>query len=137
MKKRRAKASSRRKATKPPNDTALIRECVIYAQSVAAHRGGFPADTGGDMTHAAALGARHLARAQQALTRITNMTASTSVGLQSKACILPMVIEDSCGGMEALDELFFRSFAANVKAFLEPLVRELWRAKAAAKAEVA
>ena len=136
MKKHKTKAAPRLKATKAPNDMAVIRECVIYAQSIAAKNSDFKADSDLDNKNAVALGTRHSAQARRALTKITTMTASTPAGLQSKARILPMVIEDSAGSMEDFDELFFRSFAANVKAFLEPLIRSAWAAdKAAAKAK--
>jgi hypothetical protein len=129
----KAKAAPRRKATKPPNDTPLIKECVVYAQSVAAAVAGFEADPDGNNKHAAQLSDRHNNRASQALTKIATMTASTPEGLQSKARILPMVIDDSCGSMEDADEAFYRSFAADVKKFLETIIHDHFVADLAAK----
>jgi hypothetical protein len=37
-----------------------------------------------------------------------------------------MIIDDSSGGMEKADEAFYRSFAADVRAFLDPLVHADW-----------
>ena len=76
----------------------------------------------GTHKHAKGLGDPHYDCARQALTKIATMKASTPVGLHAKARILPMVIDDSSGSMEKVDEAFYRSFAADVRAFLDPLI---------------
>ena len=120
----KAKTASRRKATKPPNDTRLINECVIYAQSVAAFRDGFKADPAGDSCHAAALGDRHTNRAQQLLTKITATPATTPEGLCSKARIVAVVFQDyqdSCLQSDGAESEFLKSFAVEVEKFLQPI----------------
>jgi hypothetical protein len=66
---RKRKAAARRKAIRPPNDTRLIKECVIYAPSIAAFHDGFKVDSDGNSCHAEALGERHTTRTRQALTK--------------------------------------------------------------------
>lgn len=72
----------------------------------------------------AALGRRHASRADLALAKIASTPAHTAEGLQAKARILPMVIDDSGGSMEAVDEDFYRLFAVDVKDFLKPILHE-------------
>jgi hypothetical protein len=120
---RRTKAK-RTKAAKPraPSDKALINHCVTYAQSIAAFREGFRADPDGSNEHAAALGARHSARAFQSLTWIASMPAATPEGLCAKARIVPIVIEDNeTGCFEVADLDFLSGFANEVKKFLQTI----------------
>ena len=122
MKKRKAKAASRRKATKPPNEKALINECVVYAQSIAAFYDGFKADPDGNNEHAARLGERHRIRAFQALTKIVGTPATTPDGLNSKARIVAFVFRDSESGcLEREGENFLKSFAVDMITFLQPI----------------
>jgi hypothetical protein len=118
---RRTKAK-RTKAAKPrvPSDTALINHCVTY--SIGAFREGFRADPDGSNEHAAALGARHSARAFQSLTWIASTPAATPEGLCAKARIVPIVIEDNeTGCFEVADLDFLSGFANEVKKFLQPI----------------
>jgi hypothetical protein len=104
-------------------ETALIRECVIYAQSVAAWAGGFDADPDGDSAHAAPLGKSHFARAEQALAKISRTPAMTAEGLQAKARIVPAIMKAAAGCvMDKEEGAFLSSFGADVKAFLEPIL---------------
>jgi hypothetical protein len=105
-----------------PSDTHLIKECITYAQEIAAFRAGFTADPDSWSKHAADLGNRHESRAKKALAKIATMKASTPMGLDAKASILPMVIQDDEGSMESASEVFYRTFAADVRSFLDPLV---------------
>ena len=108
----------------PKKDFALIRECVIYAQAVAAQSAGFAADPTGNNDHASALADIHFERAKAALVKIARTPATTVEGLQAKARIASVVIDDSEGSIEAEEEAFFRSFAAEVKEFLADAVQE-------------
>jgi hypothetical protein len=128
------KGSSGNKAVREKRgDTALIRECVIFAQSLGAYAVGFKADPDGDNKHAASLGSFHLDRARQALTKLLRTRATTAEGLQAKARIVPMMLDNSAGDLDEDDEAFLLSFAADVKAFLKPTIDEHWRADLAAK----
>ena len=114
--------SKKRIATKPASDTALIRECVIYAQSVAAMHKGFRADPGGSSEIAATLGHKHTSRAWQALTKIAATPATTPLGLCSKARIVAIVFEDADGQCGEEDQIaFLKSFGDEVKNFLQPI----------------
>jgi hypothetical protein len=125
----KAKTAPRRKATKPPTDTALIHACVRYVQSVAAYHGGFSADSDGNNVHAAASGQMFENRASAALEKIIYMPATTAEGLLSKARIVPALIMNSAGSWDAREEAFFQSFGANVQVFLEHIVEEHWHAE--------
>jgi hypothetical protein len=119
MKKRRA---AKKMQTKAAKDTALIRECVIYAQSVAALHEGYTADPGHGDSIAGALGEKYNDRIRQALTKITAMPATTPGGLCSKARIVAVVFRDHEGGcLPELEEEFLKSFAVDVKNFLQPI----------------
>lgn len=122
---RRAKRTTKKTAPrkiKRPSDTALIRECIVYAQSVAAFHKDFKADPDGSSDQAAAMGDRYNNRASQALTKIANTPAATPEGLCSKARIVEIVFEDNEGGCLEADACdFLKSFGAEVKAFLQPI----------------
>src|SRR5205823_2494389 len=106
-----------------PNDTALVNECVVYAQSIGALHGGFLADSDGNNEHAAKLGDRHETRAWQALTKITATPATTPEGLCSKARIVAIVFRDNEDGrcLEIDAAEFLKSFAVEVEKFLQPI----------------
>jgi len=52
------------------------------------------------------------------------MSAKTAEGLQAKAGIVVMVIEDAHGELQERDEKFFLSLAADVNAFLQSTINE-------------
>ena len=117
--KRKAKRSPK---ARKPSDAALINECVIYAQSIAALHSGFKADPDGNSEHAAKLGDKFSNRAWQALTKIASTPAATPEGLCSKARIVALVFQDNEGGcLEADAAGFLKAFAAEVKQFLQPI----------------
>ena len=129
MKKHKAKAASRRKATKPPNDKALINHCVTYAQSIAADHAGYRADPDGGNEHAETLGKRHFNRAFQALTRIAATPATTPAGLCSKVRIVPILFEDSRCSIRTHEVEFLKSLASELEAFLQPICDDAWRSQ--------
>ena len=117
----------KRKPAKRPaekQDFALIRDCVIYAQSVAAQSAGFAADPTGNNDHASALADIYFERAKAALVKIARTQATTAEGLQAKARIASVVVDDSEGSIDAEEQAFFRSFAVEVKEFLADAVHE-------------
>jgi hypothetical protein len=129
----KAKTAPRRKATKPPNDTALIRECVVYVQSVAGFHAGWKADPSGDSVYAAPAGERFNNRAALALEKITSTPATTAEGLLSKARIVPSLIQDAGGSFDVREKAFLASFGTNVETFLQPIIEEHWHAECAAE----
>jgi hypothetical protein len=125
--KRKPAAKAKRSPDKATaSDARLISECVVYAQEIGAYDAGFKADPDGSSKNAANLGDQHLVRARQALAKIATMKASTPTGLQAKARVLPLVIEDCGGSLQESDEAFCRSIAADMQAFLDPLVHADW-----------
>jgi hypothetical protein len=135
--KAKRKPATKAKRSPAPSDTHLISECVIHAQEIAAFHAGFTADPDGSSRNAQGLGDPHYDRAQRALTKIATMKARTPTGLDAKARILPIVIHDSEGNMESADEVFYRTFAADVRAFLDPLVHADWLAANEAERQAA
>jgi hypothetical protein len=107
-----------------PNDTALIRECVLYAQASGAFDAGFNADPT-DSKFAEKLGERHQRQIDALLHTISTTPATTAQGLQAKARIVPTVISNAAKSMDEREEAFMISFAADVKAFLYPIVHEI------------
>lgn len=119
-------AKATRKATPRPlkitSDRALINECVIYAQSIAALHQGFTADPNGDSAHASHLGEKHGDRARLALARLAATPSYSPDSLCAKARIVPMVFQDHPHGALEVDAAdFIRGFAAEVKRFLQPI----------------
>jgi hypothetical protein len=65
------------------------------------------------------------------------MKARTPTGLDAKARILPVVIHDSERSMEGADEVFYRTFAADVRAFFDPWYMPDWLAANEAERQAA
>ncbi|QTL03938.1 hypothetical protein J5J86_00740 [Aquabacter sp. L1I39] len=103
---------SRKQAAK---DCALIRDCVLYAQAVAALKAGYEADPDTDGRYAGALGMRHLRRAERALERIAGREACTSSGLEAKARILPVIVSRRMGLLSDLEATLIARFADEVR----------------------
>ncbi len=119
--------SKKRAAPKPDTDAALIRECVAFAQNVAAGDAGFIADPT-DNKYAEKLGEQFSRRSEIALLKIGKLSATTAEGLQAKARVAPIVIRNTLGVPDEREDAFFTSFAADVKAFLAPIIQEHFQA---------
>lgn len=118
---RRAKRARKAAA----NDDALIRHCVALAQCVTAREAGFEADPDGDNKYAAHASTPLDRRGSAALDYIVNTRAMTWAGLQSKARVVPFVIQDFGGRMGCMTEeaeQFFLTLSKEVKEFLQPIV---------------
>lgn len=117
---------SSRQAPKPNHDATIIREAVAYAQAIGAYHNGFKADPGGDNDTAASLGDRHYRQALSILPRLASIPASSAQALDAKARLVQIVLDDT-GNYGCISEestAFFRSFAADVHSFLEPIIGE-------------
>ena len=118
-----AKRKRKPAARKPTTcNAAVIRACVAYAQSIAAHKAGFEADPDGNSEVAEKTGERFSTAAHNALDRATVCPANSAEAIDAKARILPLILENSGGGLEEADAGFFRSFAADVRAFMAPII---------------
>jgi hypothetical protein len=129
----KAKPKSKRKPLKPrePNDTALIRECVAFAQNVAANSAGYNADPT-DSEFAAKMGARFSDRSEVALCKMAELPATTPEGLDAKARVVPIVMDNAADSPDEREIKFFTSFARDVREVLKPIIHERF---AAAKRE--
>lgn len=108
----------RRRRRQAAKDRALIRDCVLYAQAVAALKAGYEVDPDTDGRYAGALGMRHLRRAERALERIAGREAATSLGLEAKARILPVIVSRRMGLLSDLEAALIARFADEVRADL-------------------
>jgi hypothetical protein len=123
-----ARASKKRGATKSVSDASLIRECVAYAQSIAAFNAGFKADPDGSMKYASKAGDYYSRRAEDALNKMSQMKARTPEGLQAKARIISDIIGSvQYEGFDGSSAAFLRIFGVEVKNFLQSIVEEGWR----------
>ena len=128
------------KAKSPSSDDSkVIRACVSYAQSVAAASAGFKADPDGDSTYAGQAADRRYGEAKKALTFIGKTKARTAAGISAKARIVHLVINDDSAGVpdrfpsiEPVSVVFFRSFAADVKGFMDGVIEKEWKERHAA-----
>jgi hypothetical protein len=110
------------------DNAAVIRLAVEYAQAVAAWHGGFKADPDGDSTTAAKAG-KHLEQADLALQKLAARPATSAEALDAKARVAPIALDHEGGSLSDPADKFFRSFAADVCAFLKPAIHKEWMAK--------
>lgn len=116
---RRRRARARRRIV----DETLIRQCIIYAQSIAAYRAGFNIDPDSDSRHATALGEPYATRAQATLARIAATPALSVESLQAKARIVPIILSASYGSITGAEERLILSLANDVAAALNEITR--------------
>src|SRR5262245_12032920 len=98
-------------------DSRLIEACIAYSQSIAAHAATFRASPSDDYSTKSARPA--ISRATAAL-RAATKKATTAEGLNAKARIVPIIIDQAEGCFEQDEVNFLASFAAEVKAYLQP-----------------
>jgi hypothetical protein len=126
------KRTKKRKTTAKklaPKKSAIITQCVIYAQSMAAYHAGFKVDHTGDSDHAGsqALGKEYMDNADRAVARLIGISPAFIGGkppllreeLFAKAGVLSIMAEP--GGTfnpEPNEQTFVRLFAAEVEDYL-------------------
>lgn len=115
--------SKPRAAKESASDAALIRECVAFAQNVAAEEAGFIVDPT-DSEYASKMGNPFCRRYNEALHKMGKLSAKTAEGLQAKARVIPIVIRNAIGSPDEREDAFFTCFAADVRAFLDPIILE-------------
>jgi hypothetical protein len=64
---------------------------------------------------------------------LATLPVKTPHALSAKARIVPMMLEDADGLLEASSARFLASFAADVRAYMDPLCHEQWLADNAAR----
>ena len=104
-------------------DAIVIKACISYAQMLAAHSAGFKADPDGDSKYSQGAADRYFSRATAALGIAAEISAQTAEGIQAKARIAPMVLDDSAPHyLCETGEAFFRSFADDARKFLDVVI---------------
>lgn len=107
-------------------EAQIMRLCVQYARLVAGYHNGFEADPTGNKYFAAG-GDDEGARDK--LVAIAKSPATTAAGICAKARIVPMVLKDDGEIVSPAGADFYKSFAADVRAFTQPLCdQEYWDA---------
>ena len=122
--------ASRKVRTQKATDVHLIEACISYAQSMAAYKAAHKAAP--DDAYADEAQAASLVRAKAAL-RSATKKATTATGLNAKARIVPVIIDDGSTGAGHYDFdpeqiEYLARFAADVREYLQPTVDDEWRA---------
>jgi hypothetical protein len=111
-----------------PKKSAIITQCVVYAQSTAAYHAGFKVDHTGDSYHAGcqALGKEYMHKADRAVVRLLALSPSFPSGkpmnreeLFAKAGVLGIMADP--GGTfnpDPMEQAFVRFFAREVEDYL-------------------
>lgn len=113
-----SKQLTRHAATKEPiplsEDHQLILDCLSVASNLAAGHAAFKASPPEDSVHVERYANRHFKMARRCLDRVNSTKPKTISGLIAQARLVPMLLDDDCGGIEESTETFIRAFAANV-----------------------
>jgi hypothetical protein len=73
------------------------------------------------------IGAPHFDRARVSLEKLAKLKAVTPEAVQAKARIVPAIFKHCEGALEDFEFAFIEAFAADVKAYFEPIIEERWR----------
>ncbi len=104
-------------------DAALIRDCITYAQALAALKAGHDADPDPDGQYADELGGAATCNSVETLGRLAILSAATPISLQAKARVVPLLLAHCHGVLEATEEAFLKRFADDVRCYLQPRIR--------------
>jgi hypothetical protein len=112
-----------------PKKSAIITQCVVYAQSIVAYHAGFKVDHTGDSDHAGCqgLGGDYMHNADRAVTRLIGLSPAFTEGkpplsreeLFAKAGVLGIMADP--GGTfnpDQNEQAFVRFFVAEVEQYL-------------------
>jgi hypothetical protein len=128
-----SKKGKKHKRDQQPAGSEIIRQCVIYAQSIAAYQAGFKVDLTGNFDHAGSgkgqLGRDHLRTADHALARLVALSPSFVEGraplnaaeLFAKAGVLSVIWSQEGGetrSCEVTETAYVRFFAREVEDFM-------------------
>jgi len=107
-------------------DAELIHACMAYAQAISAASAAYEADPDGNCKHAERIVSKRFRDAKKSLRVIASLRARTAAGIAAKARIVPVVIDDDAGSSEPASIAFYRSFAADVKQYMEAVLHQEW-----------
>jgi hypothetical protein len=115
LKKRHPTATPQKKSRKA--DDAICRACIGYAFQIAGSNAAFKADPTGNNEYAGPRDDISLKTSRAYLARVAALPAETMIGLEAKARLLPIMLDDlmNCGAPETEQAAFLRSFAADVQ----------------------
>jgi hypothetical protein len=134
-----SKKGKKHKRNQKPAGSEIIRQCVIYVQSMAAYEAGFTVDLTGNWDHAGAgqdrLGGEHLAHADRALAKLIALSPSFVAGraplsaaeLFAKAGVLSVIWSQEGGetrSCEATETAYVRFFAREVEDSMRAQARD-------------
>ena len=120
------KQRPKRKPADP--DARIIAAAVKFAQCTAGFAAGFTADPDGDFKFAGPEKGSAIERDVRAsLAFLGTHKSTTPEGLNAKARVVPIIIQDDTGLFKNGGALFLSSFAEDVKEFTEPLVVASWK----------
>ena len=119
-------AKAKRKNITPtstaPEHSPVIRECVIYAQSIAAYNAGIDTDATGNLDFGGAgsgqLGKACVDRASAALRKLNALKANGTPELTSKARVAAMILVRAEGSLEPDEDAFLRALVSEVASHL-------------------
>ena len=133
-----SKKGKKHKRDQQPSGSEIIRQCVIYAQSIAAYQAGFEMDLTGNFDHAGSgkgqLGRDHLRTADHALARLVALSPAfkgraplNEAELFAKAGVLSVIWSQEGGetrSCEATETAYVRFFAREVEDSMRAQARD-------------
>ena len=127
----------RLKRTPADPDARIIAAAVKFAQCTAGFAAGFTADPDGDFKYAGPEKGSAIERERSAsLAFLGTHKATTPEGLNAKARVVPIIIQDDTGLFKNGGARFLSSFAEEVKAFTAPMVQANWESAVDARKAV-
>jgi hypothetical protein len=123
------KTKAVQKASPASNNAEVIQAAVACVQAFAAARAGYEGAPDGHSETAEKSDERWTSKARKALKKLSVTPATSATALAAKARIVPIVYQETCEDGTDLGGEFYRSFAADVRAFLEKPVRQEYEAK--------
>ena len=134
-----SKKGKKHKRNQKPAGSEIIRQCVIYVQSMAAFTAGFEVDPSGNFDHAGSgkgqLGRKHLSHADHALRRLVALSPAclerrrplTPPELLAKAGVLSAMWAQEGGktrSCEPFETAYVRFFAREVEDSMRAQARD-------------
>lgn len=99
--------------------SVVVRDCLIYAQSIAALKAAHEMDPDPEGRYAAHHAEHLRERGSRALERLTQVEASTPDELRGKARVAALLIADGYGALEEEVEAFMTALFADIEACLQ------------------
>ena len=108
------------------NTKRIIRAAIEYSQAVGAYFGAHDVDPDGDCRNAVATTTATGEILSKSIQILTNIPAVSAYALQAKARLVPIVSKFDNGHYDEDSAAFYKSFAADVRKYLEEAVADEW-----------